>query len=735
MVRRMRARRPVVVEAVLVVLGYLALAVYATWPLAKQPFGGFYGFGNDNYGGIWVYGALHDAYFGAGSTERSGDLQAPFGYAIPDQVLQPMDRFYSAVFGGLGDGLGAYNAQIFISFVLAGCTMYLLARYLTGSRAAAAVAGVIYTYSPFHLAMAMQYNSLAAIEWIPLYLLALIVLLRRGRRRDAALAGAAFALVAITSYYYAWFVVWATIGVLLVFAVRLWLERRRGGGVSRGDVGRFVRLWAGRGAIAIAVALAIVVPLVLPSLQASQDELVSEQTTHPTNEAVRYSARPWMLVLPPHDNPLVGDGVDRTIMSHLYDSPVYEQAIYLGYGALLLAGVGLWRRRSRRLEALTEAGSFARGLLVAGAVTGLVIMLGPYIPLDGGYWRDWATYEDTPRLPSLGGLMFELAPQFRFMVRAFVIVSACLAALAALGFARVERLAGPQPWRRAALAGVAILLIGLEFTNAPPRVFTDLDAPAWVEEVRTLPADAPVVDYPLAPVSSPRSLYYMYWQRRHGHPTLNPSDTDEALALANAVASPDSPSSGRALHDAGIRYAVVHTDLPPQTTPPYQPGLPDDSLPADAGARNPWFERVARTPDAVVYRVLPAPRAGASAVARPGAGFGPPEPEGELTARWLEGDRGTIALIGAAGGQPLRLLVELASFGQTRTVEVSLDGRRVRTLTVPPGYVTFDLPLGPVAEGDHAIELVARPGAAPIGNGDPRTVSIRLRELGVTEGP
>jgi len=200
---RRTPRRAILVEAVLVVLGYLVVAVYATWPLARRPLGGFYGFGNDNWGGIWVYDELNEAYFGDGSTERSQELQAPFGYAMPDQVLQPMDRFYSLVFGGLGDGLGAYNAQIFLSFLFAGCTMYLLARYLTGSRLAAAVAGLIYTYSPFHLALAMQYNSLAAIG----ALLGALASARRARLRlrtiifGAVLYGAMMMLAGIVPVY------------------------------------------------------------------------------------------------------------------------------------------------------------------------------------------------------------------------------------------------------------------------------------------------------------------------------------------------------------------------------------------------------------------------------------------------------------------------------------------------------------------------------------------------------
>src|SRR5206468_3750871 len=170
---------------------------------------------------------LPHAYLGSGSASFDPQLQAPFGLVIPEHAIQPMDRLFALLLGGFGQGLGAYNAQIFLSFVLAGCTMYLLARYVTESRLAALVAGFAFTFSPFHLAVSMQYNALASIQWIPLFLLALLVLLRRGRKRDAALTGAAFALVLLTSYYYAWFLAWFTLLVLAYVAAAAALRARR----------------------------------------------------------------------------------------------------------------------------------------------------------------------------------------------------------------------------------------------------------------------------------------------------------------------------------------------------------------------------------------------------------------------------------------------------------------------------------------------------------------------------
>jgi hypothetical protein len=717
-------------EALAVTLFFTAVAVFATWPLARHPLGGFYGFGNDNWGGIPYFGWLHDATLGPGDPSFDPELQAPFGLDIPDHAVQPMDRLFSLLFGGFEQGLGGYNLQIFTSFVLAGCTMYLLGRYVTGSRLAALVAGFAFTFSPFHLSLAMQYNALASIQWIPLFLLALLVLLQRGRKRDAVLTGAAFALVVLTSYYYAWYIGWFTALVVGFFAARLGLRRRREGQPFWPGAKRFLQLAITRGAIGIAVAVAIATPFLVSSAQGAA-RAGSENIEHPISESVRYSARPWMLFVPPHDNPLVGERVRPWITQHLFESPIYEQSIYLGYTLLLLAAVALWG--VRRDSVSSERARFARGLLVAGIFAGLLIMLGPYFPLERSYWRQWSTPDATAHLPSLSWLMFELAPIFRFFTRAFVLVSACLCLLAAIGFARLERLARMTPALRAGLTGLVLGLIALEFSNAPPHVWFSAQTPAWVSAVRSLPSDATVVDYPIAPAFSPRANYYMFWQTKHRRRTANPQVDPEAQALAGAATSPDDPASGQALHGAGIDYAIVHTALPPQTRVPYQPQLPDDSMPADSGASNPWFRAAARTPDAVIYRVLDTPRRVSGALVRPGDGFGSAEQEGAFDARWLQEPTGELTLF--VTGRPRRsaLMLELASFAQPRRVTVSLDGRRLASFPVAPGgYVAHRVSLGKPAAGRHVLRMTASPGPQSIqattGVADPRSIAVRLRE-------
>ena len=714
-------------EALAVVVGYTAVAAFATWPLARDPLGGFYGFGNDNWGGTWIYGWIHDGYLGPGDPWFSPELQAPFGYPLPQQAIQPIERLVALAVGGFDQGLATYNLQIFASFVLSGCTMYVLARYLTGVPLAAFVGGFIYTFSPFHLAQAMQYAALASIQWLPVFVLALLLLLRDGKMRNALFAGLAFALVAATSYYQAWFLIWFALLVGASCVVGLAWRRGRERALDARKVGRFARRLASSAAVLIAVPVLVTGPFLVASLRGAA--AAKETVLHPITEAVRYSGRPWMLFVPPHDNPIFGPHTRDWILTHLYDSPVYEQAIYLGYAALVLAALAVVRRARRK--GLNPRESFAVAPLVGGMAAGLLIVMGPYVPLDPGYWRLWAAPDETAHLPSLGLAMYEIGPVFRFFSRAYMLVSVCLAALAAIGFAAVLR-GRASPVARVGLTALVVSLVAVEYTNAPPHVWFADDRPAWVAAVRTLPAGSVVADYPLSPPNSPRSLYYMFWQREHRRATLNPHDSPEAQALAARVADVDAPAAGKALRDAGVDYAVVHTRLPPQTTPPYQPQLPDDSLPATTGALNPWLSVARRTSDAVIYRVLESPRRVRGAIIRARTGFGAAERERGFTARWLEAPVGELELVVGQRRRALRIGLTLASFAQSRRVVVAVDGRRIGVVTAPAGsYATFALSVpGPVPAGRHVITLTPSPGPQSIGQtlrtDDPRSVSIRL---------
>jgi hypothetical protein len=137
----------------------------------------------------------------------------------------------------------AHNVVYLLSFPLCGLAMHLLARELGAREGVALVAGLAFAFAPYRAAHLAHVQVLCAF-WIPLVFLGLHRFLRTGRRRDLALAAAAWMLQGLTNGY---------LFLFLAVVVAAW-------------VGWFVvagRRWRALASMAVAWAAASLVPLLV----------------------------------------------------------------------------------------------------------------------------------------------------------------------------------------------------------------------------------------------------------------------------------------------------------------------------------------------------------------------------------------------------------------------------------------------------------------------------------------
>ena len=121
-----------------------------------------------------------------------------------------------------GNPVIVYNLAYLASYVLAGGGMYLLARSLTRSRIAAAVAGVLFVFIPFRAQEAAALQSLM-YGWIPIGLWALHRYFATGRLTALAGFAAAFLLAGLSNGHFFFFfapVVVIVAGLEVIFQVR-----------------------------------------------------------------------------------------------------------------------------------------------------------------------------------------------------------------------------------------------------------------------------------------------------------------------------------------------------------------------------------------------------------------------------------------------------------------------------------------------------------------------------------
>ena len=122
-----------------------------------------------------------------------------------------------------GNPLTTYNLTLLLTFPLSALAMFALVQRLTGSAAAAFVAGLAYGFAPYRVSSLPHIQMLAAF-WAPLALLGLHAFLDTGRRRWLALYGAGW-LLQVTSNAYTLVLFSVVVGLWVawfVVAARRW---------------------------------------------------------------------------------------------------------------------------------------------------------------------------------------------------------------------------------------------------------------------------------------------------------------------------------------------------------------------------------------------------------------------------------------------------------------------------------------------------------------------------------
>lgn len=110
-----------------------------------------------------------------------------------------------------GDPILSYNVVLWITFLIPGCTMFVWARYFTGSSAAAFIAGMLFQLLPARI-FDGGHPFIHADYWLPLGLLALHRLFVTGLIRYAFLLAGLLILQSFASIY-------LLIGVFILFSI------------------------------------------------------------------------------------------------------------------------------------------------------------------------------------------------------------------------------------------------------------------------------------------------------------------------------------------------------------------------------------------------------------------------------------------------------------------------------------------------------------------------------------
>ena len=508
--------------------GYLLAAVLFTWPLVLNlgtaiPGDSFDGWQN-YWNQWWIKVALVDRLVSPLFTDL---LYSPTGVGLYFHTLNPFNGLTTLPIQLTAGLIPAYNAVVFLSWVLAGYGMFLLVRWLMtatgdakrGSTPAAHVlapflAGLVYTLSPFHMAHLLGHMQVMSLEWLPFYVLYLLRGLQQSRRgqawlRSSLLAGFFLALNGLCDWYFVLYLFLFT-GLAVLWS---WLA------------GDGHHLWKSlKPALVAGGCFAVLLsPWLLPMIQeATQFRFM----VRPSADLYILSASVMDFFVPNRLQPLFRPDSFAWIGNQI--APLSERTIALGYIPLALAIATLF---TVRRQAAFWWGS---------ALFFFMLALGPQ-----WHWGN-ITWDDIPPAVMQGqdvpswtpyGILNQLIPFMRIsrsVSRFALMVQFSVAVLAGLGLAAlVERLTATRlaaPVLRWLAPGLVILLLA-EF---------------WVAPYPLSPPDTPAYYTQLAADSDPRAVLnlpmnydrpgYLLYQTVHGKPlTVAYISRDDPRTLTERV--------------------------------------------------------------------------------------------------------------------------------------------------------------------------------------------------------
>ena len=549
---------------ILIVAVYVILAIILTYPLFFKIGSSLYGYTSDNFSAAWYFWWLKYAQLHQLDPKFTDLVGAPYGSQYGALVLEDIWIKIATLLTFAFNELVALNLLFLISFPLAGLGTYFLTYYLWKDKLASFWAGLVFAFAPYHFWQGYSHLSLAFIYTLPIYLLALVYFDREKNYKAALLLASAFIIVFTTTFYYGFFVAILTVAYFLIKVV-FGLVRRE----QYLDQKRFVLL-----VVSFFIVLLFSVPTLLNfylSNYAPTSQAVSSTGTRSLNDFLSLSLRPWDLLLPAPDHPVLGTASENiyqwiTKLSSDYKTKsafLPERVVYVGFTPLLLLVIGLWIALRKKVE---------RPQIVFWTTLLVVIVsfsLPPVVTI-----KSVAIY-----LPSY--LLYLATPNLRAIVRLGVVILLLVSLVSSYSLAYLLKHIKTKAKQYLLVTGLSLMVI-FEFLPLPPTKVTLFDNPPdFYQYVKKLPMEVTIAEYPMKFDMADALI----WQRYHQKKIFNMFN-GEYFQLWDYVGELKSPQNTDLLSALGVNYILFHTDYL------YQAEHPFDELYYTRFAKPPTIQKI-----------------------------------------------------------------------------------------------------------------------------------------------
>ena len=624
------------------------------------------------------------------------------------------------------DHVTAWNIIWFLGLVFGGYGCYLLANNFSKNYLSSIIAGIIFTFTTYHMSHSLAHPGLSMIVWLPIFVLFLFKLLEKQSKYYSIVGGIIFFLVSLTHPYNSLFI---TIFSIIFFAVYIFRQKKVS---NKTFITNFSILFT------IGLISSSVLFLSTPAIS---DELPSR----PLSEHINYSANLENLILPVHQHTtqIISDYGMITSFYSFFDKQPFSQSIenltFLGYSVIFLSALAVIRyRRNHTWFWLLICGIF------------VLMSLGPELKIfnesTGIELPDKVFYDNIPGWD-------QLRSPARFIVMANLAL-AVLASYAVYGLIKNKFSSFKQQIMLTSIIGFVILF---EFSMIPYLSYTE-PIPDIYEEIKNDESKFAVLPVPIggtgdyALMSDPAMLYHQLhhekpiyggYEARATFETLSGTQTYflnmfHILGSKDDIIKQDLTTHGLSLFDHfDIKYVTLDKDSPiwkflTWQNDPLQVFLPETKqlMSEILSGDNPVYED-----DRIVVYKIPKPNSSEPFLLL-GSGWHVFDPEYHIRATMKNSE---ILIVNPTSSEMhATLSVVLSSIEKEKTVTVSINNEELTRVNVPTTFINTqieNLILKPgvnvVALDTDQFSLVKFGLGGDIDKGQETTVSFHVRSISI----
>jgi len=234
------------------------------------------------------------------------------------------------------DYIAAWNVIWFLGLVFGGYGCYLLANNFNKNYLSSIIAGIIFTFTTYHMTHSLLHIGLSMIVWLPIFVLFLFKLLEKQSKYYAIVGGTVFFLVSLTHLYYTAFIFMFSI---VFFTVYVFRQKK----VSNKT---FITNFS------ILLTIGLISTSVLLLLNPTSSDEFPMRTI---SEHMEYSVSLENLILPSslQTTQIISNYEMNTSFYSFFDSPIMypnvEAMVFLGYSVIFLSALAIIRYRRNHI--------------------------------------------------------------------------------------------------------------------------------------------------------------------------------------------------------------------------------------------------------------------------------------------------------------------------------------------------------------------------------------------------